>query len=339
MNLMPDKIQAMSTRLFPKNRGALGYVVDGIAARCDWVVLSDRQSPTVALVKRGGSDSPRHVFLSLRAPFEALAFFLDEVLPLISAPFVLISGSEDVTIPNQLDRRWRGFTVGETARIHALLNDPRVMHWFAENLDDRAHPKLSPLPLGMIFPESVKDHKISIPAVQPLHARPLLALCAHRVRDGAQWDMRRHVTKLCRQYFSDFCTVVEDELPEEVFLELVGQHAFVICVQGGGVDPSPKAWQSIAHGAIPIMRSSALDEAYTRLPVAIVPRWDSTCLSVALLEQWQLQHAPSHDIPENRSVVLQRLGINDWWSLICSRLEDLQVVRAAVTAVPSRHHA
>ena len=105
MSELPAAIEVHSTRLFPKFQGAQAYVPTGIAARCDWVVLSDDEKPHTSLLRRVDTRSPRPVFLSMRSPFEALNFFHDEVLPAIEAPFVLVSGSEDVTIPNQLDLR------------------------------------------------------------------------------------------------------------------------------------------------------------------------------------------------------------------------------------------
>src|SRR5690606_38296292 len=93
--------EPMSTRLFPKNRGADAYVVNGIARRCDWVVLSDRQPPQASLVRQVETEAPRHVFVSLREPFQALAFFIERVLPMIRGPFVLVSGSEDASLPRQ----------------------------------------------------------------------------------------------------------------------------------------------------------------------------------------------------------------------------------------------
>lgn len=321
-------LEVMSTRLFPKNRGAEAYAITGIAARCDWVVLSDSQAPRVTLVKRAAGP-PRHVFVSLRAPFEALAFFLDRVLPLIVEPFILVSGSEDITVPRQLDRRWRSFSADEVVRINALLDDPRLIHWYAENLDDASHPKFSPIPLGMVFPAAFGPG-MPVPTVPPLSTRPPSVLCAHRVRDGAQWDLRRDVTRLCREYFSGFCTVVDDEVPEQRFIELVHRHAFVICVAGGGLDPSPKAWQVVLHGAIPIIRSTALDAAYARLPVAFVDEWNASALSPDRLRKWMSQYSPVHDVPEHRAVMLQRLGIDYWWTLICSRLRPATEAGEAV---------
>ncbi|HAS22668.1 MAG TPA: hypothetical protein DCR51_05905, partial [Idiomarina loihiensis] len=79
--------------------------------------------------------------------------------------------------------------------------------------------------------------------------------------------------------FSELVTIVNQEVSETKFLNLIEEHAFVLCVQGGGIDPSPKAWTAIAHGSIPIIASSPLDDAYSQLPVAFVNGWDEHSLS------------------------------------------------------------
>lgn len=316
-NVLSDPLpQVLTTRLFPKNQGALRYEITGIAARCDWVVLSDTQPPFTALIRQRETSNPRHVFLSLRSPFAALAFFFDHALPMIASPFVLISGSEDVTIPHQCDKRWRPFNDEERRRIFALLDDSRLLHWHAENLDAAIHPRLSPLPLGLVFPEN-RHHQIFQNLTIPrLADRPMQVLCAHRVREGPQWELRRNITRLCRESFADFCTILEDEVPESTFLELLQHHAFVICAEGGGLDPSPKAWQAILNGTIPIVRSTALDGAYRQLPVAFVNQWDTTALSAQKLAIWHHRYCAMHDDPRHRQLVLQRLGIDYWWERI-----------------------
>jgi hypothetical protein len=314
-----ESIDVLSTRLFPKNHGATGYELTGIAARCDWVVLSDEQEPRVTLVRRVAA-APRHVFLSLRSPFVALSFFAREVLPLIQSPVILVSGSEDVTVPHQVDRRWAPFDAQQQSVLRGLLADARISHWFAENLDERCHFKLSPLPVGMVFPQPGACHRLAIPAVPPLGSRRLRALCGHRVREGAQWDLRRGVSQLCRDDFAAVCTILKDEVPESRFVELVEQHAFVICAEGGGLDPSPKAWQALLHGAIPVIRRSAQSQAYARLPVAYVEEWAPGALSLHLLQSWRDRLLPEFDDPVRRRAVLQRLSIDYWWALICAHV-------------------
>jgi hypothetical protein len=41
-----------------------------------------------------------------------------------------------------------------------------------------------------------------------------------------------------------------------------------------GLDPSPKAWEAILLGTIPIIQYSTLDDAYERFPVVFVNEWN-----------------------------------------------------------------
>lgn len=308
----------MSTRLFPKGAGAEAYRLHGVAGRCDWVVLSDHRAPHAVLARRVETDAPRHVFVSLRAPFHALAFFWDHVLPQLHGPFVLVTGSEDVTVPRQLDRRWRPFDEVERARLRALRDDPRVLHWFAENLDDDdGHPRVSPLPVGLVFATPPHVPSAVVPEVPSLASRPARILCAHRVRTGPQWDLRREASAIARRH-PGTCDVVDDELPEDAFLREVEAHAFVMCVGGGGLDPSPKAWQSILHGAIPIVLDGPLRPAYACLPVAFVPRWDDAVFAPAQLAAWQRGLALHFDDPAGRAETVRRLGLDYWWGKIAA---------------------
>lgn len=309
-----------STRLFPKGHGADGYRLSGIAARCDWVVLSDVHPPCTVLVEQRPGPTPRHVFLSLREPFAALAFFQQRVLPRIEAPFRLVSGSEDVTLPQQTDRRWRAYTAQESAIITAILDDPRVLCWAAENLVSREHPRWRPLPLGLTFPDGEAYRSLQVcGSVAPRQSqRPVRLLCAHRIRSGAQWDRRRQVHRLCRERLSAWATVLEQEVSEQRYQQLLRMHAFVICAEGGGIDPSPRAWQALLQGAIPIMRRSALEGAYRQLPVVMVEAWSEVELRWDHLRHWQQELMPWFDQPALRAEVLQRLSLEHWWQWINS---------------------
>jgi hypothetical protein len=304
-----------STRLFPKFAGAPACRPSGIAARCDWVVLSDPAPPQVALIRQRAL--PRHVFLSLRAPFAALAFFLAEVLPQIPGPFVLVSGSEDATVPRQTDRRWRPFDAAERAGIAALLEDARLIRWFAENLDED-HPRLVPLPLGLVWPEGPPAGAWPPGPVPPLGPRPLRVFCAQRMRAGPQWEARRQAAALARGPWAGFVTQAEVELSEAEFLAGCAQHSFVLCVEGGGLDPSPKAWTALLCGAIPIIRHSPVAAAYRALPVAVVPGWSAGALDAARLAGWKAALAPEFDDPARRAAVLARLRLDHWWGRIAA---------------------
>ena len=303
-----------STRLFPKSGGADRYDITGIAGCCDWVILTDTKDPGICIRKAPGCKRPRHIFLSLRSPFLAISHFARHILPTLEAPFILVSGSEDVTLPNQLDQRWRRFSASEREDIRAILDHPLLRHWAAENLDERFHEKISPLPLGMVYsePPAIRE-VIDVPTITPLAERPCKVLCAHRLREGPQWEARRRVSMLARSDWSDWSTLVDTEVSEPAYLDLVKDHAFVLCVEGGGIDPSPKAWQAILHGAVPIIRRTALFEAYRDLPVAWVDDWDASAITRDRLADWQAQLAPRHDEAGARAQTVSMLGLEHWW--------------------------
>ena len=312
---MEAVFECLSTRLFPKNQGVDAYLITGIAARCDWVVLTDTQPPMKAMRRNVDTGHPRHIFLSLRVPALAIRYFVEQVLPGLSKPFVLVSGSEDATVPHQIDQRWKAFDESTQLLIKTILEHPLLLHWVAENLDDASHPKMSPLPLGMVFPNN-QTHNVPIPAVVPLQERPLRILCAHRVRSGAQWEIRRNVTRLAKTVWQPWCTVPEDEVSEAGFVKLMNQHAFVLCVEGGGVDPSPKAWQAILHGAIPIIRKTGVVDAYNRLPVVSIPDWQAQHITREKLCHWLEEMSSAQAIQEKRAQIIERLGIDYWWRQI-----------------------
>lgn len=314
------RVQVLSTRLFPKNRGARSYSLTGLAARCDWVVVSDMtgNGPDVALL-RNSAGPPRTVFLSLREPFSAVAYFYRHVLPDIQGRFVLISGSEDVTLPNQVDCRWRKFNAKEHAIIKSLLEHPQLLHWYMENRDEIL-PGTSSMPVGLVFEEGDED-VIEIPsALSPLRNRPLRAFCAHRIRSGPQWEVRRIVSSLCSGPFAGFVDLVKEEVPFNQYKELLARYPFVICAKGGGLDPSPKAWLALAQGSIPIIRSSALDDAYVNLPVVFVDDWNDDCLSLRKLALWRDRLAPFFDDPVLRAAVVEKLSLDFWWQKIQAHL-------------------
>lgn len=312
-----------STRLFPKNQGAQAYELTGIAARCDWVVLSDWKPPHCALRQVRKTDAPEHIFLSMRQAFRVLPWFVEEVLPRLTRPFILISGSEDLTLPRQTDQRWRPFDAAETAAIATILDHPLVRHWVAENLDQTAHPKLAPLPVGMVFSDEPKIRdRIDVPTVTPLKDRSLTVLSAHRERPGPQWEPRRVVTALAGGAWSDFCVHLEDEVTEAEFLAHTQRHAFILCVEGGGLDPAPKAWQALLQGTIPIVRRSPLEHAYRHLPIAWVDDWTPDAVSPERLHAWRQALGWAFDTPQGRAQTLHRLGLAYWWSYIQAPFDE-----------------
>lgn len=269
---------------------------EGIAAWCDWALL-------VPCLFGNVTKAPRTIFVHTLM----LPHFVESTLnflPNKSWEFVVISGGHDLTIPQlSLDARYhnlRGFGGnGGGSYFTRLINHPQVVHWFAENRDIY-HPKLSALPSGGDS-ERPDDFSSFPPAdsLLPLEQRPLMILNSDRIRSGTgQWQKRLEVAQKCRN--NTFCLQPNKENSGEGiglkdFLRHLGSVAFVACVQGGGVDPSPKAWEAIMCGTIPIMEKRMVEDAYERFPVAFVNSWNELLDDPNLgeiLEYWRDRLAP-----------------------------------------------
>lgn len=307
---------AHSIRLFPKGKGASAYQVTGIASQCDWAILSDSRPPQVELRKNRKVRHPRHIFISMRAPKPAIRYFMEEVLPNLSEKFVLITGSEDITIPNQTDLRWAPFDTYTRKTLNLIADHPLLTHWFAENLDEKWTHKVSPLPTGFVFPHAIRNRRYKHPTVQKIEDRPLVALCAHRVRDGKQWQLRKNVLALAKDEWKQFSKLVESPVSEQEFLSLVESCSFVMCVEGGGIDPSPKAWQAIQHGSIPIIKRTPASEAYAELPCLIIQDWHDDALNTDLLYKAKSRLIPAFDTVKGRTETLNKLSLFHWWQKI-----------------------
>ena len=57
------------------------------------------------------------------------------------------------------------------------------------------------------------------------------------------------------------------------YLMMLGQHRYVLSPRGNGLD-AHRTWEALLVGAIPIVRSSALNPLYERLPILVIHRWE-----------------------------------------------------------------
>lgn len=163
-----------------------------------------------------------------------------------------------------LDSRFspqRGFDRDGGEAFFYLANSPNVIHWFIENRD-MDHPKVSSLPTGM--PPDVVNDKPS--EVIPLSSRPLFFLNADRVRTGGgQWFDRWNVSQMCKD--NRFCTQPFNGKESELgvthidFVDHLVSVPFLLCVHGGGEDPSPKAFEAMLMGTIPIVKRGFISDA------------------------------------------------------------------------------
>lgn len=291
-----------------------------IAAHCDWALLLPCFFGDLSV-------APRTVFVH----HLMLPYFVDKVLPKIDPryKFVLVTSGTDQTIPTgRGDVRFhplKGFAStkdgGRNWRL--LTNHRQIIHWYCEN-HDLSHPKVSTLPVGVVDGLYGMEHIRIIEPLIRLDNRTVQFLVAHRVRTGkGQWELRQKVSEWCQLQQDEHlpsqilcvtppATITRDHrkgIPQGPYVELAQNMSFILCVQGGGLDPSPKAWEAIMMGTIPIIQHSTLDDAYSLLPVVFIDDWSRLFGSVSKvrtrLQVLRAHLSPYYTNPDLRAKVIQ----------------------------------
>ena len=241
----------------------------------------------------------------------ALPQFVKEALPRIRGRFALLTGDEDWSIP------------GSFAQSQALLDSPKLIYWFSQNLDSGAvHPKLRVLPIGLDF-HTISNgprwgHERATPAEQEAELEELVARMppnaarlpkAHadfhfnKRKDMVWGDDRDSVQRALR----DNASVVfqQSKLKRIELWREKTRYAFVVSPHGNGLD-CHRTWESLVLGNIPIVKRSSIDPLYEGLPVVIVDDWRE--ITPENLARWHAAHQDAFARPET-----QHRLTNDYW--------------------------
>lgn len=315
----------MATRQLSGNSSPSGF-----PGRCD-LVYGTRSSVAMkpsnfVWMNAHSSEHPRTVFVRT----EHLGGFHQKIMPCLTEPIVLLSGDSDKTVPRQLDPRFDFKCIDENAweQLHHAENE-LIIHHFAENLDT-AGPKVTPLPLGMnpheYSPEHILDLVAQHKALSPHHIDDADTIVSRqtgmlRVVDTSRphSDDRVLVRRLCESW--KFCDP-KTELPRgDAYLFALMDYSFLLCPHGGGLDPSPKAWEAIALGVIPIIKKYNDDSAYRQLPVVLVDEWSKDSITEEKLAEWKKKLHPYYSTAKGRLEALYRLSMEYWWKKVENKLE------------------
>lgn len=242
----------------------------------------------------------------------SLPQFLDDVLPIIHTRFTLVTGDEDWSIPSGFER------------ANELLDDPRLLCWFAQNLDGTCdHPKLHPLPIGLDFHSLANSDKWdewpAPPSLQEAQLRKAIA----RSRPNRERLLRVHAdfhfNKPVHHHPWEHRESLHRKLAQHPDLHFPekfrrrsslwrekARHAFVISPHGNGLD-CHRTWESLVLGCIVIVKRSALDPLYEGLPVVIVEDWNE--ITTNNLRLWHEQHREAFDHPEVQEKLTNRYWI------------------------------
>jgi hypothetical protein len=212
---------------------------------------------------------------------QALPKFVDEVLPKLTKPFVLLTNNSDMTIPTDL-------RCSLTLLVHPLL-----IHWYAQNcISD--HPKLTRIPIGLDYhsltPSSnnfawsqPQRHSWGIKKIPKLQEQDLFAIKnsagerSYRAYANFQFLMTTRYGKVDR---IEALNTVPKELvfyepfktTRDVCWKNMIKFTFVLSPQGNGID-CHRTWEALCLGCYPIVKTSGLDPLFDDLPVWIVKEW------------------------------------------------------------------
>jgi GR25 family glycosyltransferase involved in LPS biosynthesis/tetratricopeptide (TPR) repeat protein len=302
--------ECMNTRLPKKNTYEISDLI-GISKKCDWFIYHN------GCINITSKDSPRYIFISSYNEYKGFTLFMSTYVQLLKSPFILIISGDDFTFPRGTGDARFNFCSDKQESIESLLNNPLLEKIYVENLDT-LHPKLSPLPLGLIKNNLQGYHSKLEIVYNPIDfsLRNIDCFCIHRTRDGEQWETRRRVSELCKTEWKYITYVEGDTINNTQIYDYMLRSKFCMCVRGGGYDPSPKCWEALLNGCIPIIQHSPLDEVYSKFPVVFVDDWTKESITQEKLDGWLQELRPYYEDPIKRKEVLHKLSLEYWWSTI-----------------------
>lgn len=224
-------------------------------------------------------DDRMHNGMSIYVCSDLLRWFVSNVLPHIKHGFVLVSGDSDMCIPMD------ALGPSETA---ALMNNPHLLKWFAQNLCICNHAKLVQLPIGLDYHTISNDPQFkwrthgerSEPIFQetilnevrenmrPFHERiPLIYVNFTAAKDRFQ-QRKQSLAEIP----PNLLAINANDVKRTTNWKITMQYAFVLSPFGMGMD-CHRTWEALCLGAIPIVKSNVFKSLFEDLPVLIVNDW------------------------------------------------------------------
>jgi len=161
---------------------------------------------------------------------------------------------------------------------------PQVAHWFAPNVT-HPHPRVTALPLGIgpaADPGTAPSDALTA-ACRPRAARDKWLYVNFRpeTNPAVREPVADHFRRLASQAWVTFRDP-EQKGKNRVYLQEMGEHRFVLCPPGNGVD-THRTWEALATGAVPVVQRSPAMEPFRHLPVLFVD--DLRRVDLPLLEE------------------------------------------------------
>lgn len=247
--------------------------------------------------------------------------FVQEVLPSVEEPFILVTSCGDESFPSSY-----------AFDIDAFLHHEKLFHFFVQNCEIN-HPKISHLPIGIDFfsgswngrymknkkplsiEEQENDLQTLLSTLKPTHERICKAYVDFHLNDTLfNGFMQRHklLGETRRDIFykllpSKTMDYGSRKVLRHMLWEKKGNYAFSISPPGNGLD-CYRTWEDLTLGCIVIVKTSPLNPLYEGLPVVIVKDWDE--ITQSNMAKWLLQYGDAFTNPSYREKLTNTYWIN-----------------------------
>lgn len=219
----------------------------------------------------------------------------------ISNPYILITHDSDLSSPG---------------KYSLLLNDSKLIHWFAENPDIR-HRKITPIPLGL--------HQLSHFNGQP-YKKSYKEDYYSQLFKGRKLNAKRNINVLCNFHCATFPSeqnyilkilknksyVYFHRVSLFNYLNDLKNARFILSLRGGGLD-CHRTYEALHMGCLPIIKTSLIDVLFEDLPVVIINDWSE--ISEELLEK-------KHQEILQKKYNFKKLYFKYWKDLILQKRKD-----------------
>jgi hypothetical protein len=201
-----------------------------------------------------------------------------KIVSTIERQIILVSGCCDHTIPDDVFPSLTDFL--------ALLSNDKIIRWYAQNCV-YIHEKLVKLPIGMDYHTMYNNSNHEWGSRKTPHAQEV-ELMEIRTKSVPFHEREVKIYSNCQflmwtrygyqrleaiQTIPTHLLVLEASKVDRVTTWTnQSRYAFVLSPHGNGLD-CHRTWEALNLGCIPIVKTSAIDDLYTDLPVLIVNTW------------------------------------------------------------------
>lgn len=256
-------LAGQSRPLFSGARGSSAPFISGDTFRAYADHIFDETTTTFHPEKVQAGD-----VVFVKTDWEHLELFFIRYHPQIVNPYILLTHNSDHSAPGPFS---------------SYLEDPKLLNWFAQNVEGESHPKLHPIPIGIANKRWRHGNPHTFSSLLKLaknQNRPYL--CYLNFQPSTYPKERPYVWNLFAK--QPWCTVSEPKALLS-YLQDLSQSKFVLSPRGNGLD-CHRTWEALLMGAIPIVRTSSLDPLFSDLPVLIIKDWEVISASY-LNEQYE----------------------------------------------------